>query len=106
MKKSIRRILVTVKAYPNKSGKSEEAICAAGIDVDNLNWVRLYPIPFRDLEEDKKFKKYNIIEAEVSKPSDDSRPESLRINTDTIKILDVLESSDGWKKREKIYYRK
>jgi len=102
MKKETRKILITVKAYPNQSKKHDETVCAAGIDIDRSEWVRLYPIPFRDLEKYKRFKKYNIIEVCVSKPSNDKRPESLRVETDSIKILDILDSKDGWREREKI----
>lgn len=57
-----KRVLVTVKAYPNLSRKYGETVCVAGIDLDTNQWIRLYPIPFRDLDSDQKFKKYNIIE--------------------------------------------
>ena len=57
-----RRVLVTVKAYPEISAKHGETVCVAGIDVDTGYWMRLYPVPFRDLEAYRKFEKYSIIE--------------------------------------------
>jgi hypothetical protein len=41
-----RRILVTVKAYPNPSSKYDETVCVAGIDVNSKEWIRLYPVPY------------------------------------------------------------
>jgi hypothetical protein len=44
-------ILVTVKAYPVLSDAHGECICVAGVRVDDgpSRWVRLFPVPFRDL---------------------------------------------------------
>lgn len=97
-----KRILVTVKAYPNPSRKYGETVCVAGIDIDTHGWVRLYPIPFRDLDEDKKFKKYTIIELKASRPKDDRRPESFRVDVDSIKKIDYLDTKDKWQRRKEI----
>jgi len=98
-----KRVLVTVKAYPIPSKKYVETICVAGIDIDSGKWVRLYPIPFRDLDEDKKFRKYTIIEVKVRKPSDDKRPESYRVDAGSIRNLDYLDTKkDKWERRKKI----
>ena len=98
-----KRILVTVKAYPNPSKKYGETVCCAGVDLSNSQLVRLYPIPFRDLDNDKKFKKYSIIEVDCFPPSDDKRPESLRVDADSISIVSVLDTEKGtWKKRKDI----
>jgi len=97
-----RKILITVKAYPNPSKKYVETVCVAGIDLEKYEWLRLYPIRFRDLEEDKKFKKYNIIEIKVFKPSDDNRPESYKVDPDSIKIIDHLKTNDKWSRRKSI----
>jgi hypothetical protein len=97
-----KRILITVKAYPNPSKKYVETVCVAGIDIEKYEWARLYPIRFRDLEEDKKFKKYNIIKIKVFKPSDDNRAESFKVDPDSIKIIDYLKTEDKWSKRKSI----
>ena len=95
-----RRVLVTVKAYPEISAKHGETVCVAGIDVDAGSWVRLYPIPFRDLEAYRKFKKYSIIEVRGTHPSNDNRPESFRIDQESIKIQEWLDTDKGkWTKR-------
>ena len=95
-------ILVTVKAYPNPSKTYGETVCCAGVDLDTLQLIRLYPIPFRDLDYDKKFKKYSIIEVACTKTPDDKRPESYKVNAETIKVLDWLDTKNNWAKRKDI----
>jgi hypothetical protein len=98
-----KRILITVKAYPNPSRRYGETVCCAGIDLDNLQLVRLYPIPYRDLDNERKFKKYSIIEVDCCSASDDKRPESFRVNPDTINVQDWLDPENGtWEKRKSI----
>jgi hypothetical protein len=79
-------MLVTVKAYPAIGKKHGEAVCIAGIDVENHRWVRLFPVPFRDMPFDQRFRKFDIIELEAS-PSSDPRPESYRPNVDSIEVV-------------------
>ncbi|GAH02492.1 unnamed protein product, partial [marine sediment metagenome] len=82
-----RRVLITVKAYPNPSKTYGETVCCAGIDIDTPQWVRLYPIPFRDLDRSKKFKKYTVIKVRCWKAHDDHRVESYKVDADTIEKL-------------------
>ncbi|MEW6086782.1 MAG: hypothetical protein AB1498_00505 [bacterium] len=102
----IKRVLITIKAYPNPSKKYGETVCVAGVDIDTHKWIRLYPIPFRDLDENKKFKKYNIIEVKVEKSKDDHRPESFKIDTDSIKILNHFDTvkDKKWNQRKEIVF--
>jgi hypothetical protein len=63
-------------------------------------WVRLYPVPFRTLEDAQKFKKYQPIRARVQRPRDDRRPESWRVDADSIQVIgSVLTSAHRWKAR-------
>lgn len=95
------RVLVTVKAYPEIGTKHGETVCVAGIRVDEppLRWVRLYPVPFRDLPKIRQFRKYQFVELAAIRPPSDRRPESWRINADDIELGEWLDSSAGWKKR-------
>lgn len=103
MKFEKKQILITVKAYPNPSRKYSETVCCAGVDLNNSQLVRLYPIPFRDLDEGQQFKKYSIIEVNCSPPTDDKRPESFHVDSDTIKVIDWLDTEKGtWEKRKSI----
>ena len=95
-----KRILVVVKTYPNPSHNYGETVCCAGVDLDTGRWVRMYPITFRQLAE-RRFAKYQLIECTAVAPRADKRPESLRINQDSIRIAgEPLQSGlAGWRKR-------
>ncbi len=84
-----KEILITVKAYPNRSKKYGETVCVAGISKED-GWIRLYPVPFRDLEDWQKFKKYQVVKLKVKKQEGDSRPESHRPNFDDMEIIREL----------------
>lgn len=92
--------MVTVKAYPTASVKYGEAVCVAGIrtDTEQPEWVRLYPVDFRDLSIDHQFAKWSEIELTVL-ASSDSRPESRRPITATIRVIRELDTTHGWAKR-------
>lgn len=95
-----KQVLITVKAYPNPSKKYGETVCVAGVDINTHQWIRLYPIPYRDLDNDKKFEKYSIVEVKVRKATDDTRPESYKVDAGSIKILDKLDTKNNWEKRK------
>ena len=99
---TLEKILITVKTYPNLSRKYDELVCTAGI-TEKGNWIRIYPIPFRKLEYNKRYKKYQWIEVDIEKNTSDYRPESFSIvgrNYNNIKTLDYIDTSDNWKKRK------
>jgi hypothetical protein len=81
------RVLVTVKAYPNVSRRRGEVECVAGIDVATPRWIRLFPVPFRELPFVSRFRKYATIEVAAEKASNDPRPESYTPNTDSIRVV-------------------
>jgi hypothetical protein len=94
-----KRILVVVKTYPNPSQAHGETVCCAGVDLETGRWVRMYPITFRRLA-DNRFRKYQVIECQATKPRNDVRPESLRVDQDSIKLIgQVIPSSDRWRRR-------
>ncbi|HEX42145.1 MAG TPA: hypothetical protein ENN81_08805 [Phycisphaerales bacterium] len=98
-----REVLITVKAYPTPSRRYGETVCCAGIDVKTREWIRLYPIPFRDLDESKKFAKYTVLRVRCEKAKRDQRAESYKVDTDSIEIVRVLDTrKNGWRDREKI----
>jgi len=63
----VATVLVTVKAYPAIGKKSGEAVCVAGVrlDRDVPEWIRLFPVGFRDLPRDKQFAKYQVVKLKV-----------------------------------------
>lgn len=95
-----RRILVTVKAYPNSSARYQETVCVAGV-TEAGDWIRLYPIPYRFLHYDQRFPTYSLIQARVRKALQDVRPESFRVDADSIEVLETIDSSNRWLERRR-----
>jgi hypothetical protein len=94
-----RTVLVVVKAYPNPSTKHGETVCVAG--VSDGTWIRLYPLPFRDLPPQLSFRKYDLIRLQVRKHHD-PRPESYQVNVDTLLKLRHVGTEDGWSHRKRL----
>ena len=99
------RILVTVKTYPTLSTKYGETVCTAGVREDG-SWVRIYPVPFRRLEEREQYKKFDWIECNLVRNSKDPRPESHR-PFDQGELADLepvghIGTSDKWRERRRI----
>ena len=101
---SRKKILITVKTYPNLSYRHDELVCTAGV-LEDGSWIRLYPIPFRRMEYDKQFKKYDWIEINVSKRKEDLRPESFIPNMETMKKVDHIDTANNWEERKKFLLR-
>ncbi len=97
-----RRVLITVKTYPQPSMKYEETVCVAGIDMDSLQWVRLYPVQFRALPFEQQFRKYDIVSLYLKKHPQDSRPESYRPDYDSLAVEGSLPAGGDWHERRTI----
>lgn len=94
------KVLPLVKAYPNLSRKYGEVSCIAGLDMDTGEWIRLYPVPFRSLEDKQRFRKYQPIRASVQRRGGDRRPESWRVDADSIEVIaPVVSHKRGWEAR-------
>lgn len=96
-----KRVLITVRTYPVPATKGVEVSCTAGI-TDDGKWIRLFPIPYRSLDDDKRFTKYEWIEADVRKASSDTRPESFIPDISTIAIKGSVSTADNWRARKNI----
>jgi hypothetical protein len=48
------KILITIKTYPIPSSKYDELVCTAGV-TETGDFIRLYPVNFRELEYGKKY---------------------------------------------------
>ena len=96
------KIFILVKTYPTFSKKYSELVCTAGIN-EKGEWRRLYPIPFRELKELDRYKKYQWIEVTIQKASDDPRPESYKLvpNSD-INIINLkpISTKNCWQERK------
>jgi len=64
-----QRVLITVKTYPTLSRKYGETVCTAGVREDG-SWLRIYPVPFRRLDEAEQYKKYDWIECRLTRNSE------------------------------------
>ncbi|MDR0972165.1 MAG: hypothetical protein LBM25_07265 [Bacteroidales bacterium] len=96
------KILITVKTYPNFSNKYKELVCTAGFKEDG-SWIRLYPIPFRRLDYNNQYEKWQWIEIDVVKNEKDHRIESFR-PVDIEKSFTLLEkvgTENKWEQRKK-----
>lgn len=95
-----KRILIWGKTRPELSRTYQETVCTGGIFEDTRRLIRLYPIPLRFLEDDKVFRKYQWIEAHVTKSTRDARPESYKIRLDTIVPSEHIPTENGnWDRR-------
>ena len=88
-------LLIITKTYPMPSSDYREHTCVAAIN-DKGELRRLYPVPFRLLSAERQFKRWQWISAKIEKSSD-KRPESHRIDTDSIKIIN--KKTLGWPER-------
>ncbi len=83
-----KKILVTVKAYPEKSRKHGPVVCVSGI-TDEGEWIRLYPFQIHHFSGPNKIKKYDWIEIECKKASEKlNRKESYKIRAESVRIID------------------
>jgi hypothetical protein len=94
----LERILILAKTYPSPSAQYVETSCVAGISQNGL-MRRLFPVPFRMVEDGQQFKKWQWIDVRVEKANKDHRPESHRIYVDTIKCGDVIDTRKAWVNR-------
>jgi hypothetical protein len=59
-------------------------------------------MPYRLMAEERRFKKWQWIEVETLKASNDSRPESFKVNPDSIVVRNSVDTKDGWRERRKL----
>lgn len=102
-----RKVFITVKTYPALSTKYDELVCTAGI-LDDGSWVRIYPLPFRKLDYEKRYRKYQWIELPLERNLSDPRPESYKV-TDISKVNLIGEpvgTNQAWAERKQIIFGK
>lgn len=96
------RVLVTVKTYPTLSRKYGETVCTAGVR-DDGTWVRIYPVPFRRLEEEQQYKKFDWLECRLIRNPSDPRPETFRpIDENELRPVDHIDTAKNWRERRRI----
>ena len=100
------RILIWAKTYPELSSKYIETVCTAGV-LESGQPVRLYPIKYRYLNGDRdKFSLYQWITADICKNPNDSRPESCKVDCDSLQVGETVPTTaDEWGKRAHFIFR-
>jgi hypothetical protein len=94
-------VVVLVKAAPVLTSHFDETMCVAGAQLsgDSAAWIRLHPVPFRDLATESRFTKYQQIDLEVRRPKADRRPESWMPIEGTLLLGNRLGTARGWADR-------
>ena len=104
--KDMKKVLITVKTYPTISKKYDELVCTAGV-LEDGSWIRIYPMPFRKLDYENQYKKYQWLEAPLEKNQSDPRPESYKVaDIKKVKLLDTVGTSNSWSERRRILFNK
>ncbi len=75
-------LMVNCKTYPVVSNKYMETVCTGGVQNDG-RFVRLYPVPFRFLDEEEQYARWDVIRVRVYKDTKDDRPESWHLQPGT-----------------------
>jgi len=68
-------LMVNCKTYPAVSTKYVETVCTGGVRA-NGEFVRLYPVPFRFLDAEEQYGRWDVIRVRAYRDSKDPRPES------------------------------
>jgi hypothetical protein len=93
-------LLILTKTYPSPSATYRETTCVAALNRDG-KMRRLYPVPYRLLDGEAQFQKWEWIRACVSTTPKDIRPESRRVDVDTIERRgNIIKVKNGdWSER-------
>ncbi len=96
------RVLITVKTYPLPSRSYTELVCTAGL-LDGEKWIRMYPIPYRFLQDQQKYPKYSWVELNLTRNTSDFRPESYspKLGVDEpINVFEHIGTANEWAARK------
>ncbi|HEY8995568.1 MAG TPA: hypothetical protein VIM71_12945 [Lacunisphaera sp.] len=100
------RVLITVKTYPTLSRKYGETVCTAGLRADGT-WMRIYPVPFRRLDEAEQYKKFDWVEADFTTNRSDPRPETHHpTNLDQLMAIAHMGTDDNWRERRELLLKR
>jgi hypothetical protein len=87
-------VLVNCKTYPAVSSKYIETVCTGGIERDG-SFARLYPVPFRFLDEKEQYERWDVIRVKAYRDTKDKRPESWHIDVGApIEVIESVKSED------------
>lgn len=93
-------VMILVKAAPVLTSELQESMCVAAMSLDDdPKWVRLHPVPFRDLADESKFRKYQEVTLRAVRPRGDRRPESWVPIEGSLQLGRTLGTEHGWSER-------
>lgn len=93
-------VMALVKAAPVLTSQLQETMCVAAVSLgDEPRWIRLHPVPFRDLADDSKFQKYQEFTLRAIRPTSDRRPESWTPIDGSIRIGQTIGTEHAWSTR-------
>ena len=99
-----KRALIVARTYPIPVPQGIESSCTAAI-TDKGEWLRLFPVPWRLLPSDQRFRRYQWIEARVTKAPEDARHESFKLTAEGISVVSgPLSSKDYWAAKKEIVF--
>ncbi|HOG49388.1 MAG TPA: hypothetical protein PKY10_02220, partial [Lentisphaeria bacterium] len=95
-------VFITVKTYPTLSHKYGELVCTAGIC--NGQFVRIYPIRFRSMNEYQQYAKFQWIRLNLQKRplGKDQRLESYSPDGNIVLGEKIGSGHNGWAARMRI----
>src|SRR6266480_5416877 len=100
------RILITVKTYPTLSRKHGETVCTAAVREDG-SWVRIYPVPFRRLDETEQYRKFDWLECDLIRSRTDPRPETRHpADMKQLNPLGHMGTESNWRERRELLLKK
>lgn len=101
-----RKILIATKTYPSISTKYQETVCTAGIllseEENPLQWIRIDPIRYRYLDFDKRYPRWAIVSAKIKRNDQDYRPESSKIDDNSLEIIRKIDTTNNWQERKSL----
>jgi hypothetical protein len=97
------RLLIWGKTYPELSFKHDETVCTGGSLPSGLP-IRIYPVRLRYLPRPDQYKLYDWVEIRATPSTKDHRPESHKLVTQEITVLNHLGTDHGWLERRKVIY--
>ncbi len=99
-----KQVLITVKTYPTASKSHFEVVCTAGITKINgkNEFIRIYPVPFRKLDSESQYKKYEYMEFDLEIAYKDYRRDSYVLREYNGKKLGLIGTKNKWEERKRI----
>ena len=94
-----KRALIVVRTYPVPDESGIESSCTAAITAEG-EWLRIFPVPWRLLPEEQRFRKYDWVDFDLVKATSDTRPESHHLQPSG--GISIVSSEQEWQNKENI----